>query len=196
VRDAPLGGAGLRRPAYRLRSRRRHHTLGHQFDDDTAAGGSNGRRERRPKGILIYWLARLGPQLEKSIARHAVSRHTETGRVRETCRATRHRQVACGCRWILQPISTRSQPSERLSLLPTTIPLPRKRSGQVSCSPAKPAQRPVDSNGRRKKRRMGPCPLSSAGRIAPLMCTGMGSKSAGHRSVVWNDCPAPTPLPR
>jgi hypothetical protein len=48
----------------------------------------------------------------------------------------------------------------------------------------------------RKRRRKGPCPSSSAGRIALLMCTGMVSKSAGHRSVAWNDCPGRTSLPR
>jgi hypothetical protein len=34
---------------------------------------SNGRRERRRKGPSIYWLARFGPQLKKSLARYAVS---------------------------------------------------------------------------------------------------------------------------
>jgi len=34
---------------------------------------SNGRPEGRRKGPSIYWLARLGPQLKKSLARYAVS---------------------------------------------------------------------------------------------------------------------------
>ena len=73
VRDAPLWGAGLRRPTYRLRSHPRHHTLGHQFDVDAEAGEFQWTRGKAPEGTINLLARAAWTATEKSLARYAVS---------------------------------------------------------------------------------------------------------------------------
>ena len=82
---------------------------------------------------------------------------------RETCPAIQLQRVVCGCRWILQPIYTRSRPSEQRSLLLTTIPLQEKRSNQVSYFLPKPARRPEGLKWTPEKAPKGPVSIVISG---------------------------------